>query len=317
MEPDVAQDVLVELGLAEPAVEGYVVTGMLESRKTNLATINGGRVLEFEFEVGERVEEGDTLVSLDGSLLEPKLLVAQARLEAIQAQLDLLQAPPREVDLVLAKAAISHAHALYEGANQALEDIRDIAPEAVREDQIEIAQAQVNQAQAGLELARANLDILEDGASESQIARLEAALDAAQAEVARQQSVLDDQIIRAPSGGVILNQFLLPSEVALPGQTILSISNLETLELNVFLPEADLGWAKLGEEVQFSVDAMQDRVFTGEIIYIANQAEFTPRNVQTPEDRVILVFEVRILVGNSDGALKPGLPAEVTLGGTS
>lgn len=314
MEPDAAQEVLVELGLSEPEVEGYVVTGMLEARVTHLGSVNGGRILKFEAEVGERVARGEIVVELEQNLLEPLLLAAQARLEASQAQLDLLQAPPRTVDLVLAKAAVNYAHALSDGASQSLEDAREFAPESIRGEQIALAQAAVDQAQAGLDIAKANLDALEEGATESQIKSLEAAVDAAQAEVAKQEAVLDNQVIVAPIAGVVLNHYALPGELVLPGEQVVSLAELDMLELRVFLPEADIGWARLGEEVQLSIDAYPDRVFTGEVIFIAEQSEFTPRNVQTPEDRIILVYEIRILVPNPDGALKPGLPADVTFG---
>jgi hypothetical protein len=110
---------------------------------------------------------------------------------------------------------------------------------------------------------------------------------------------------------------MLEGELTLPGQSIVAIANLDILELSVYLPEAELGWASLGDEVQLFIDAYPDREFKGVVIFIADQPEFTPRNVQTPEERVILVYEIRIQVSNLDGALKPGLPAEVTFGGSS
>jgi len=316
IDPDAAQEILVDFGLAEPELEGYVVTGMLEARVTYLGSVNGGRVRELPVNVGERVEQGKILATLDTTLLEPLLDAAQARHEAALAQLDLLQADPRRVDLVLAKAAISHAHALYESALQALEDTREFAPEAIRDDQAALTQAAVDQAQAGLEFAEASLDALENGATVNQIKSLEALVNAAEADVASQQSRLDDQVINAPFGGVVFDLFTLPGELVLSGQPIVALADLDTLELSVYLPEADLGWASIGDDVQLVVDAYPGRVFTGEVIFIADRAEFTPRNVQTPEDRVILVYEIRIRVLNSDGALKPGLPAEVTFGVT-
>ncbi len=312
--PEAGQEVLVELGLAEPVEEGYVVTGIMEAQVTYLAAVNGGAVLELTAEEGQRVEEGEVLVRMDTTLMEPLLDAAQARYEASQAQFELVTADPREVDLDLAQAALDYALVIKEGAAQALEDAREFAPEAVKDEQIALAQAGLDQAQAEVDLAQANLSALQEGPSESEIRALEALVDAAEAEVNNQRSQMESQTITAPFEGVILETFLLPEEISLPGQPLLTLANLDSLEVRIYIPEADLGWAELGDEVTLTVDAYPDRSFWGEIIYIADQAEFTPRNVQTPEERVILVYQVRIRVANSEGALKPGLPAEITLG---
>jgi HlyD family secretion protein len=312
--PEAGQEVLVELGLAEPVEEGYIVTGIMESQVTYLAGVYGGTVLELTAEEGQRVEEGEVLARMDTTLMEPLLDSAQARYEASQAQLELVTADPREVDLDVAQAALDYALVLKEGAAQALEDVREFAPEAVKDEQIALAQAALDQVQAEVDLAEANLSALQEGPSESEIRALEALVEAAEAEVNNQRSQKESQTITAPFKGVILETFLLPGEISLPGQPLLALANLDSLEVRVFIPEADLGWAELGDEVTLTVDAYPDRAFWGEIIYIADQAEFTPRNVQTPEERVILVYQVRIRVPNPEGALKPGLPAEITLG---
>jgi HlyD family secretion protein len=312
--PEAGRSVLADLGLAEPVQEGYTLTGMLETRTTYLSSVNGGRVIELHVEEGQQVGEGDTLAILDTTFMEPLLDAAQARYDASEAKLGMLTTDPRPVDLAAAQAALDLAVKIKESADQALEDAREFAPEQVRDEQIALAQATIDQAQAGIDMAQANLTALEEGASEKEISSAEALVDAAEADVASQKAKLDAQVILAPFGGVVLETFMLPGEVSIPGQRILALADLDTLDVSVYIPEADLGWAKIGDEVELKVDAYPDRVFHGEVIYIADQAEFTPRNVQTPEERVILVYQVRIRVPNSEGELKPGLPAEVTFG---
>jgi HlyD family secretion protein len=312
--PEAGQDVLVEFGLAEPIEEGYLVTGILEAEVTYLAGSNGGIVLDMPVPEGQRVKEGDVLVRMDTKLLEPLLDAAQARYEASQAQLELVTADPREEDLDVTQIALEFAQTLEESAAQALEDAREFAPEVVKDEQVALAQAALDQAQAEVDLAQANLSALQKGASESEISVVEALVEAAEADVLNQRSQLESQTITAPFEGVILETFLLPGEFSLPGQPLLALADLDMLEVRVYIPEADLGWAELGDEVKVSVDAYPDRAFRGEVVHIADQAEFTPRNVQTPEERVILVYQVRIRVANPEGALKPGLPAEITLG---
>jgi HlyD family secretion protein len=312
--PESGQDVLVGLGLAQAENKGYVVSGMLEAQVTYLAGVNGGRVQELIVSEGQRVEKGEVLARLDTSFIEPLLEAAQARYDAYQAQLDLLLADPREVDLEAAQAALNLALTIKESASQALEDAREFAPEQVRDEQIAMAQAALDQAQAGVDVAHANLDALEQGASKSEISSVAALVDAAEADLNSQKSTLDYQEITAPFGGVILEIFTLPGELSLPGQSIFALADMDMLELSVYIPEADLGWARIGDDVEIIVDAYPERVFSGEVIYIADEAEFTPRNVQTPEERVILVYEIRVRVLNSGGELKPGLPAQVTFG---
>jgi HlyD family secretion protein len=315
--PEAGRKVLVDLGLAQPVQQGYTVSGILEAQVTNLAGVNGGRLKELLVSEGQSVARGDTLANLDTSLLEPQLDAAQARYDAAEAQLDMVQSVPREVDIAVAQAALDLANSLKESATQSLEDAREFAPEQVRDEQIALAQAALEKAQAQVDLAQANLTALEEGASENEISAAQASVDLAEADVNSEKSKLDDQVIIAPMDGVILETSLLPGELCLPGQTILGLADLSTLEVSVYIPEADLGWAKIGEQVSLTVDAYPEDIFSGKVIYIADQAEFTPRNVQTPEERVILVYEVRIRVPNSEGKLKPGLPTAVTFGGES
>jgi HlyD family secretion protein len=312
--PEAGQEVLIELGLAEPIKEGYVVTGILEAEVTYLSGVNGGIVLDLPVTEGQRVEEGEVLIRMDTKLLQPLVDAAQARYEASQAQLRLIMSDPREVDLDVARAALAFAQVLEKGAAQALEDAREFAPEAVKNEQIALTQAAFDQAQAEVDLAQANLSSLQEGASESEISAIEAVVEAAEADLLNQQSQLESQIITAPFEGMVLETFILPGELSLPGQPLIALADLDTLEVRVYIPEADLAWAKVGHDVRLVVDAYPERAFHGEVIYIADQAEFTPRNVQTPEERIILVYQVRIRVANLEGALKPGLPAEITLG---
>jgi HlyD family secretion protein len=312
--PESAQEVLAELGLVEPVQEGYSITGMLEVQATYLAGVNAGRVLEIPVAEGQYMDEGEILAKLDTALILPQLDAAQARVDAAEAQLDMLLADTREVDLAVAEAALELALASQEGATQALEDAREYSPEQVKDEQISLAQASIEQAKADVDLAQINLTALEDGPSQYQIASAEAAVEAAEADLNSQKAKLEDQVIKAPSEGVILEVFMLPGELSLPGQPILALADIDTLEVSVYIPEAELGWANIGDEVDLTVDAYPERVFRGEVIFIADEAEFTPRNVQTPEQRVILVYEVRIRVPNAGGDLKPGLPAQVTFG---
>jgi membrane fusion protein YbhG len=105
-----------------------------------------------------------------------------------------------------------------------------------------------------------------------------------------------------------------PDEMLSPGAAAFVIGQLDTLELVVYLPEDRYGQVKLGQTAQVHVDSYPDVAFTGTVIHIADQAEFTPRNVQTMEGRRTMVFAVKLSLPNAEGRLKPGMPADVTFG---
>jgi HlyD family secretion protein len=115
--------------------------------------------------------------------------------------------------------------------------------------------------------------------------------------------------IRAPRDGVILLRNAEPGEVAVAGASLLTIGDLSALDLMVYVPQTDLGRVRLGQKVSVVPEAVPDAAFSGQVLHIANQAEFTPRNTQTTKDRLDLVFGVKVHVRNVGGRLKPGMTA--------
>lgn len=117
--------------------------------------------------------------------------------------------------------------------------------------------------------------------------------------------------IRAPIEGTVLERLVEPGEVAAPGSVVMAIGNLDLLTLTVFVPEDRYGQIFLGQDCQVMVDSYPNQVFHGKVSHIADQAEFTPRNVQTTEGRKNTVFAIRLELDPSGGKLKPGMPADV------
>ncbi len=117
--------------------------------------------------------------------------------------------------------------------------------------------------------------------------------------------------LKAPMTGVVLKRSIEPGEVVLPGASLLKIGDLTNLYIVVYVSESRYGEIKLGQVAQVKVDSFPGETFTGKVAHIADQAEFTPRNVQTAEGRATTVFAVRLDVTNVDGKLKPGMPADV------
>jgi multidrug efflux pump subunit AcrA (membrane-fusion protein) len=119
--------------------------------------------------------------------------------------------------------------------------------------------------------------------------------------------------IRSPLDGVVLQRVLEPGEIISATGTVVVVADLSSLNLTVYVPEDHLGQVRLGQQYPVAVDSFPGQAFAGTVSYIANQAEFTPRNVQTVEGRKITVFAVRLTIENPYQALKPGMPADVDL----
>jgi HlyD family secretion protein len=161
------------------------------------------------------------------------------------------------------------------------------------------AEAGVAQAQAGVSQAQARLD-----AATKNLGQAQAELDLIDAQI-------EKLTVYAPVGGVVLTRNIEPGEVVQPGAVALTIGDLQELTITVFLPEDRYGQIALGEHATVQVDSYPEQPFDSTVVRIADQAEFTPRNVQTAEGRRTTVFAVELSINNPDGKLKPGMPADV------
>jgi len=179
--------------------------------------------------------------------------------------------------------------------------------------------AQVHQAEGQLRLAQAQLDVAEKAlalaqapAREEEINMARARVQQAQATIDLIQAQLDQYTITASHAGTVTSCAVSAGEVVPAGGVVCETAALDVLDLVVFIPEADLGRVYVGQRVEVTVDTYPDRVFPGTVVWIADEAEFTPKNVQTKEDRVDMVFRVKVRVPNPEGILKPGMPADAT-----
>ncbi len=199
------------------------------------------------------------------------------------------------------EASLAHLYAQRENP----QDMEAAADEA----RAALAQATAQVAAAQVQVAGMNA-----GATDEQIAAVEARV--AQAQAGREALLEQREMMRltAPMDGTVIDVMVYPSEVAAQGATLLTIADVGEVILTVYVPETRIGQVQLGQPVQVTVDSFADRVFEGRVSHISDEVEFTPRNVATQEERVNLVFAVEIRVGNDDGALKPGMPADAVFG---
>jgi multidrug resistance efflux pump len=314
-------------------------SGTIEATSITISPELGGRVKAVMPQEGDLVRAGDVVVEFDTALLEAQRAQAAAALQAAQsgaeaaeaahqaaqANLDLLQAGPSREQLAVAQTVIDRAQIAVDAAQEAYEALSEAARETA---QGKALKTQLDTATATLANARAQYDLTKAGARPQQLeaARAQVAATQAQAEAARAQAeaaqaalaVLDVQLsklkLAAPADGVVLARAVEPGEMAVPNAALLVLANLRQLTLTVYVPEDRVGQVRLGQAASVRVDSFPDETFTGTVTHIADNAEFTPRNVQTAEGRKTTVFAVRLSVDNPDGKLKAGMPADVVFG---
>ena len=194
---------------------------------------------------------------------------------------------------------------------EALQSVRD-NPLTLRA-QLHGAEMQLNLVEAQVAAAQAALDDLEAGATEEEIAMAEAQVHQAEAAVRLFDTQIAQLTLEAPMDGVVTSRSSQVGETATAGLPLLTIANMDEVTLVIYIPETRVGHLRLGQEVQVQVDSFPGRAFIGEVVHIAGEAEFTPRNVQTQEERVNLVFAVKVRIPNPERALKPGMPADATI----
>ena len=178
--------------------------------------------------------------------------------------------------------------------------------------EVRAAQARVEAAQGQLQAAQAQYELLAAGPSREQIAAAEAAVAQAQEALKTFDVQADKFVVRAPQDAIVLVRNLEAGEVVGPGATVFVLGQFDTLQLTVYLPESSYGSVKLGQAARVNVDSYPGVSFPAIVVHIADQAEFTPRNVQTVEGRRTTVYAIKLDVPNPDGKLKPGMPADVT-----
>jgi multidrug efflux pump subunit AcrA (membrane-fusion protein) len=241
----------------------------------------------------------DKLVSLSGENPSPQALHEQEIAEKQLAE---------------ALTAVSQAEAAWEGTQKALAELQAQAanPLSLRAE-ANAAKAQYDVATVAVEVAQAQTAALEMGATSEQIATAEAQVASAQAALETLMVQRQKLVVEAPIPSLVVARPVHVGEVAAPGAPLMTLANLDSVTLTIYVPEAELGMVQIGAAASVTVDAYPDRVFAGTVTYIANEAEFTPKNVQTRDERASMVFAVRIQVPNPDHALKPGMPADALI----
>lgn len=299
-------------------------SGYVEATEVKIASKVAGRVATVSVQEGARVQAQQPIVTLETTETDLALARAQADRDQASAQLRLLQAGSRPEDIQQAQAQVQAAQADRRAADADLTAAKQdearfeqlLKNNAGSQKQYDDAAARRAQMEARLKAlddrtnaASATLDRVKAGARPQEIDAARARVAAADAQIAALQHDRAEATIVAPTAGVVSSRLVEPGELVAPGTPLLVVIDLDHAWATAYVEEPIVPSLKISQAATVVTDA-GDRL-TGQITFISPQAEFTPRNVQTADERAKLVYRVKVTVDNRAGTLKPGMPVQV------
>lgn len=323
-----------------PPQDIVIASGRIEGREVTLAPKEiQGRVKTLLVDEGYSVKKGQLLAELESDQLEARYASLAANLSNLdvqlkQASIDVSYTTKNtsasiaaaEAAVSSAKAHLTHARAVLTNASADYERAQglyrsQVIPKSALDQatmSYETSQADVNASEKDLAQAEANLAVAQStrdtvDLKTQQLHALQQSRRAAEAQLAEAQANLAERKIYAPTDGTILSRTAEVGDVVSPGSPIFVMVDMNRLYLKVYIPEPDIPKLKLGDPADIAVDAFPGRLFPARITRIHQEAEFTPKNVETKEERVKLVFGVELTFTKPEGLLKPGMPADCSI----
>nr|WP_040485424.1 HlyD family efflux transporter periplasmic adaptor subunit [Lutibaculum baratangense] len=304
--------------------EGFAAAnGRIEAVEIDVAAKSGGRVKEMPAEEGAFVEAGQKLVLMDTAVLEARLREAQANLAQAEIAVDTAesQVTQAEAEKRAAEAVVAQRNAQRDMAGKTFDRAQQLVDRsAVPVSQLDEAEAALLGAEAAVAAAEAQLAAAEAaiGSAKSNVVAAGARVDAAKATIESIRADLDDAVLTSPRAGRVQYLVAQPGEVVAGGATILNLVDLSDVYMTFFLPTAQAGRVALGTEARIILDAAPDYVIPATVSFVASVAQFTPKTVETAEEREKLMFRIKARV--DPGVLKEyiqyvktGLPGTVTV----
>ena len=264
-------------------------SGLIETAESVVSAETSGRVVQHRFGEGTIVSPGDTLLVIDPSNLELELASARAGLDVLKAQ------------LAAARVQVKQATTAEDFARTEFERVdRLVKSGTATNRQHDQAEFELNNAALARQTA------------EAQVRTTDASITKTEADIARLERRLRDCYPLAPVGGVVTEKFIEPGELLSPGKSIARIARLDTVTVKVYLTTEKFAGIKLGDRAKVSTES-GGQEHQGMVVWTSDEAEFTPKNVQTEEARADLVYAVKVSIPNPDRRLKIGMPVFVTL----
>jgi HlyD family secretion protein len=303
------------------------VSGHVEATEIQVSAEVGGRLLERPVSEGDRVAAGDVIAKLDTRDIELQMARARADRALADAQLRLLMAGPRAEDITVAEAQVdaagtdrTAAETDLRAAERELERFETLleanaGTEKQRDDaraRVDLARERVRGASERVRVSREALARVRVGARKEEIDAARARIAAVDAQMAILQKGLKDATVLSPADGIVTQTLADVGEIVGPRMPLVVITDLDRAWANLFVPEPMVPRVRIGQSATVMTDAGGPGL-PGTVTFVSPRAEFTPRNVQTADERSRLVYRIKVAVDNHEGLLKPGMPVDAEL----
>ncbi|MEI6126791.1 MAG: efflux RND transporter periplasmic adaptor subunit [Pseudomonadota bacterium] len=305
---------LMLAGCARSADTRVESTGTIEATQVDIRSEVAGRILNLPVDEGRRVHPGDTLAEIDHEKPDYELQNAQGKVRELEARLALLQHGFRQEEVQKAQEALLEAEIQLKDAERENMRIQKLFKEKVASDQMrDTAETASRSAMKRYEQAKQSYGIYKEGARAEDIAAAQAAKESAEAAAGLIARKIRDATIKSPAQGIISEKYVEAGELVASGSILFSIIDLKDIWIMAYISEINLGRIKVGQPGSVAIDSFPGKKFPGKVVYISPEAEFTPKNIQTKEERVKLVYAVKVQIDNAEELLKPGMPADVVI----
>jgi HlyD family secretion protein len=288
-----------ELDAAQAALAKLVAGSREEEIRTAAALLQEAEAKLAELEAGSRKQQ----------IISAEAAVQAANAEVTRTERDLARADRLLQTNSIPQENYDRAKTAFNVATQQAREAAEqlgLVREGPRQEQIEQVRAARNQ-------AKAQYDMVKTGARKEDIDQARARVEQAKAALELAQTRLGYATIMAPMAGVVLSKNIEPGEYVAPGTPVITVGDLEDVWLRAYIPENQLGRVKVGQKARVTTDTYPGKSYEGRISFISQEAEFTPKNVQTEKERVKLVYRVKIDLANPSMELKPGMPADAEI----
>lgn len=294
--------------------DSITLYGNVDLRQVDLAFIQSERLESVLVEEGDSIKKGQKVATQEHIRLQQSVDQAKEQAEAARQRYIRAVNGPRKEDIAKARANVASAQASLENAKIRSERFANlVATQSVSKQDAADALATEKIQVANLDVVQKELELLLAGTRIEDIADAEAEYKSASALLLIREQSLKDAVLYAPCDAVVRNRLLNPGDIATPQRPVLNLSILNVKWVRAYLNETQLGLVKTGDEAEVFTDSFPDAPMPGTVGFISSTAEFTPKNVETPDLRTALVYEIRVIVPDPENRLRLGAPATVKL----
>lgn len=293
---------------------GITATGTVEITRVDITPRLSGYIKDLKLDTGDKIQSKITLFEIDRQDLSAQILSDQANLAKSEALLADIIKGARPQEREEAASNMASAESVFVKARNDYNRLLELfIGGAISQQQLDMARSNFEVAKNSFAVARARLDLVEEGTRPDQIEAQKKTVEQLSAVLTANKTILADTKISSPISGIVLSKNFENGEYVNAGSSVLTVANLEDCWIKIYISSNQLGLIQLGQAAKIKVDSFPDKIFVGKIKEISSNAEFTPRQSITERERANLVFAVKVKVDNEKLLLKPGMPADVIL----